>query len=193
MIIIRPKLKRPIFLGKRGGEDSWRSFETDPHLKLTRKRIFERCLPCLSDLLSSLKRGEKEIDIKRALNCLKLSIILPTYEDCLEFLQKFSSFWPEEYVYGKFGTGDPKKKTRVVVFHLDDENQRLDELKSKAQTCAESLGCAYEIRVTKGCSFPHEVLFGPCEAWKERMEVKNPERVPEIVERLERMLFGPKS
>lgn len=192
VIIIWAKLKRSIFLGKRGGEDSWRSFETDPHLKVTRTRIFSRCLPCLSDLLQQLKRDDSLIDIGNAFSCWKISVILPDYEYCLEFLHRFSSLWPSEYVCGKLGTSDPKKRTRVVVFHLDEEKDRLDGLKAKIEKCAETMDVPYEIKISRGCSFPHEALFGPCENWDKIMAVANWEMVSPVVKRLERMLYGPK-
>jgi len=179
-----------IFISKRGTKDSWTSFETDPYLRLTKKRIYERCVPCLSDLLQKLKVSPEKVVLSYALNCWKLCVILQSYEDCLHFLMLFSELWPEEYVYGKFGTGNSNKITRVVVFHLDDNFDRLRDLQFKVQKCAGKLGLPFEIKVSRGCSFPFEFLFGPSESWKKEMQVMDEGKREWVINKLREMLYG---
>ncbi|MCS7280572.1 MAG: hypothetical protein NZ583_02950 [Desulfobacterota bacterium] len=179
-----------IFVGRRGNEDSWRSFETDPTLRITKKRIYERCVPCLSDLLKALKRSPHEVSLEIPMECWKLSVILPSYDDCMRLLELFSELFPNEYVYGKFGTGDKKKPTKVVVFHLDQNVERLKDIEPKVLSICSSLTVPFEIKTSRGCSHPYEVLFGPHEMWKKKMAVINWKRLEEVIQSLEKMLYG---
>lgn len=81
-----------IYLDKRVWRDSrsnWVSFESDPKLKITKKNIYGRCVPCLINLYSQLKEGKESIELKEAFNCWKVIAILKDNEECLEVLRVY--------------------------------------------------------------------------------------------------------
>ncbi|MCX7856540.1 MAG: hypothetical protein N2513_00940 [Deltaproteobacteria bacterium] len=110
-------------------------------------------------------------------------------DDCFRFLELFSELWPDEYVHGKFGTGDPNRPTKAVVFHLEENRDWIIVLEPKVRCCAEKLSRPYELRITRGCSFPYEALFGSCENWQIEMGVINKENLGGVIKTLEKMLY----
>lgn len=175
-----------IHVGKRTSAEGWISFETDPHLTLTRRRIYQRCAPCLENLLAQLEAGVAVVDLGPAWSCWKIAVILPDLDSCWQFLELFSTRHPEEYVYGKFGTGQKERPTRAVVFHADTK-ERVDELLPKVQECAVSMGGP--VQVSRACANPYGELFGPWPEWRPQMPVRYPKRVPAAVRHLRYVLY----
>lgn len=176
-----------IYVGKKASAEGWVSFETDPHLTVTRRRIYQRCAPCLEDLLAQLKAGTATVNLGQAWSCWKITVTLPDLERCWELLELFTKRYPEEYIYGKFGTGAKERQTRAVVFHADTETRR-DELLPKVQECAALMG-GPAVEISRGCANPYANLFGPWPDWQPEMPVRYPERVPAVIQYLRRILY----
>jgi len=177
-----------IYFSKRVSGEGWISFESDPYLSKTKKRIYEKCLPCLEYFLRQLEEGKPEIDLGPAYECWKLTLIFNNLEECLTFLNAFSELYPNEYVMGKFGTGAPEKPTKAVVFHIDDKKV-LKGLAKKVQEMLRKLRLSLSIKITRGCSNPYEYLFGPSKKWKKVIPPLYPERIPEVRERIRKMIY----
>jgi len=177
-----------IFFSKRASGEGWISFESDPYLSKTKRRIYEKCLPCLENFLQQLEEGKTKIDLGPAYDCWKLTVVLNNLEECLELLNTFSELYPNEYVIGKFGTGDSEKSTKAVVFHLDDIKS-LKGLLKKVQKTLRKLNLPFSIKITRGCSNPYEYLFGPSKRWKRMIAPLYPERIPEVIKRVRKMIY----
>ncbi len=177
-----------IYFSKRVSGEGWISFESDPYLSITKRRIYEKCLPCLENFLQQLEEGRSYIDLGPAYECWKLAIILKNLEECLSFLNAFSEMYPDEYVIGKFGTGSPEKLTKVVVFHIDDKN-KLKGLVKKVRNVLQKIGLLSIVKITRGCSNPYEYLFGPSKKWKRIIAPLYPERIPEVIKRVRKMIY----
>lgn len=178
----------PIYTARRIEADGWTSFESDSHLSVTRHRMYDRCLPCLEGLLRQLRAGAARIELQEAWDCWKVTAELPNIEYCLQFLQSFEERYPQEYVYGKFGTGNPQKDTRVVVFHADNPG-RGQELFSLAWECANMFLPGSRVFVSRGCANPYEQLLGPWPDWEKKAKLKYPERVRVVTGYLQQLLY----
>jgi hypothetical protein len=177
-----------IYFSKRISGEGWISFESDPYLSKTKRRIYEKCLPCLENFLQQLEEGKTEIDLGPAYECWKLTLIFNNLEQCLDFLNAFSDLYPDEEVMGKFGTGSPEKPTKVVVFHIDDR-KALKGLVKKAREALKRVGLVSSLKITRGCSNPYEYLFGPSKRWRKTLTPLYPERIPEVIRRIRKMIY----
>ena len=177
-----------IFIAKRTSGEGWISFESDPYLTVTRQRIYQRCAPCLEDLLEQLTEGRPFIELKQAWTCFKIAVVLPDMEQCQRFLELFEARYPQEYVFGKFGTGSKNKPTRAVVFHMESVRRR-DELLPMVKECAAALKPDTEVYVSRACANPYEYLLGPWQHWQRKMQLPGPERVSGTIRRLREILY----
>ncbi len=177
-----------IYFSKRVSGEGWISFESDPYLSKTKRRIYEKCLPCLEEFLQQLEEGKREIDLGPAYDCWKLTVVLNDFEECLKLLNAFSELYPNEYVIGKFGTGTLEKPTKAVVFHVD-EKKALKGLVKKVRETLRKLNLSSSIKITRGCSNPYEYLFGPSKKWRRTINPLYPERIPEVIRRVRRMIY----
>ncbi len=104
---------RKIFLDKKVWKDfseSWVSFESDPRLRVTKKNIYGRCVPCITNLYHQLQEQKDEIELKEAYRCWKIVAILKDKEECLEVLTEYEENFLEDHsVRGKFGSSQPSK------------------------------------------------------------------------------------
>jgi hypothetical protein len=178
-----------IHVSKRVSGEGWITFETDPYLTQSKKRVYQRCLPCLEGLLSQLKSGKPEIALGPAWSCWKVTAVFPDMEHCWSFLLRFEELFPQEYVCGKLGTSDPRRPTRVVVFHLDGLDLA-EKLLPKVKEAAAATGGAPEVKLSRGCADPYEHLLGPWPEWQAVSPLRYPERVPATLARLQVLLYG---
>lgn len=176
-----------IHVGKRVSAEGWRAFESDPYLSVTRRRVYARCAPCLESLLAQLTAGAETIELGQAWDCWKITVVVPGEEDCWRFLELFEEYYPQEYVYGKFGTGSRERATRAVVFHVDTLARR-DALLPKVKDCARRITDA-AVQISRGCANPYERLFGPWPQWQAKMQLVCPKEAPAVVRYLRRVLY----
>jgi len=119
---------KKIFLDRRvwrNSRDNWVSFESDPHLRVTKENIYGRCVPCVTTLYRQLREGKEEIELREAFDCWKVIAVLRTQEECLEVLQEYEeTCLGNQYVKGKFGSSQPAASTKVLMFHTDDKQER---------------------------------------------------------------------
>ncbi|HLD30126.1 MAG TPA: hypothetical protein VJC03_07265, partial [bacterium] len=81
-----------IFLDRRvwsDSRDNWVSFESDPKLEVTKRNIYGRCVPCITNLYEQLKEEKEEIELKEAYQCWKVVAVLKDKEECLEVLNEY--------------------------------------------------------------------------------------------------------
>ncbi len=167
----------------------WVSFESHPRLQKSKANIYERCLPCIQNLYYQLKDGLDEIDLGRAYVCWKVTAVVPTLEDALCLLAQMEKDPPLDYIYGKLGTGKSATATKAVVFHAEGMKERelLEQALRNYASRAELK--ILDLIVSRGCASLHEELFGPWNRWGPATRVKHPDKVPEILEKIKKMLF----
>jgi hypothetical protein len=120
---VRGQGMKKIFLDKRvwrNSRDNWVSFESGPNLRVTKRNIDGRCVPCITNLYQQLQAGKEEIELKEAYQCWKVVAILKDKEECLEVLREYEeNFLGDHSVKGKFGSSLPTKLTKVLMFHIE--------------------------------------------------------------------------
>jgi len=167
----------------------WVSFESDPRLKKTKANIYGRCLPCIQNLYYQLKQGLDEIALGMAYNCWKVTAVVGTLEDAFSLLMEFEKRRPTDHVYGKLGSGSPGAKTKVVVFHTEDTEQR-DLIQRALEECASQAGnIIIDIQISRACAILYEGLFGDWHNWQPLTKIKYPKNVGRILERIKKVLY----
>lgn len=184
-----------IYVDKRVWRDSrsnWVSFESDPKLKITKKNIYGRCVPCLINLYNQLKEGKESIELKEAFNCWKVIAILKDNEECLEVLRVYEeNFLKNHYVKGKFGSSDPSKLTKVLIFHTENEEDR-DRLFEELKECVKSVNSSSRVFYQRGCTNLFHELLGDWKKWGKVTPIKKPELRQILLERIKRLLYWEK-
>lgn len=195
-------MEKGIFIGKKtsaGKEGCWRSFESDPHLKETKRKIYDRCVPCMEWLHTQLKEGKKEIHLGEAYDCWKVIAVVNTEEECLELLKEYEErFLSSKDVRGRFGTSDESIPTRVVIFNAESEAER-DRLLREVEQCVMEVypvrclsnGVNLKPRVfyQRACANLYYPLLGPWQNWQRIETLLHPEFVPQIIERIRKLLY----
>ena len=177
----------PIHLGRSRSREGWLSFETDDRLTGTKRRLHERCLPCLTGLYEQLKAGVRQVELREAWTCWKVTAVVDDDEECLEVLRLFGERFPEEPVRGKLG-GGVGRETSAVIFHTESEERR-DEL---AALLGEVLSAHFPSRtvfVSRGCGNPYEQLLGPWQEWRPVSPIRWPDEVRGVVAALRDSLY----
>jgi hypothetical protein len=167
----------------------WVSFESNPRLDMTRKNIYGKCVPCIASLYEQLKMGKEEVDLGAAYNCWKVVAILGSLDECLELLSVFEKmFLKKRHIMGRFGSGDERKPTKVIVFNAANAKDR-DRLLGELKICAEKTGLKVDIFSHRGCAELYHELLGDSKDWKKTEKIKNTEVVPYILDRIQKMLY----
>jgi hypothetical protein len=184
-----------IFLGKgvwRDSRDNWVSFESDPKLRVTKENIYGRCVPCITNLYQQLKAGKEEIELKEAYHCWKVVAVLKDKEECLEVLREYEeNFLGNHYVKGKFGSSQASKKSKVLMFHTEDEGEK-DRLFKELQGCVKKINSDAKVFCQKACANLYDDLLGDWKDWKEVTKIKNPDIRSVLLERIKRLLYWEK-
>lgn len=186
---------RRIYLDKRvwrNSRDNWVSFESDPKLGVTKSNIYGRCVPCITNLYQQLQEGKEEIELKEAYQCWKVVAVLKDKEECLELLREYEeNFLGNHYVKGKFGSSLPTKPTKVLMFHIENEEER-DRILKELQTCVEKVNPQAKVFYQRACANLYYDLLGDWKDWKEVTRIKNPEVRPMLLERIKKLLYWEK-
>ena len=64
----------------------WVSFESTPNLEETKRDIYGKCVPCISNLYEQLRAGKVEINLGPAYSCWKVVAILANDDECMQVL-----------------------------------------------------------------------------------------------------------
>jgi hypothetical protein len=170
----------------------WVSFESNPGLERTKKDIYGRCVPCMTGLYEQLKEGKTEINLGNAYQCWKLVVPFKDIEECTLYLYEFEKdFLQDMNVKGRFGSGDPSKTTKVIVFNAESEEER-DRLYSTLAACALRTNPEATILVHRACADLYHELLGNWRGWSKTEPIRNPAMVKTILERIKRALFWEK-
>lgn len=183
---------KKIYIDKRVWRDSrqnWVSFESDPKLSVTKRNIYGRCVPCLYNLYRQLQEEREYIELKEAYNCWKVIAILNSKEECLEVLRIYEEdFLKDHFVKGKFGSSQPSKSSKVLMFHTEDEEER-DRLLRELKICAHSVNPHSKVFYQRACTNLFHELLGDWRDWKQVTPIKRPELRPIILEKIKRLLY----
>ena len=186
---------KKIFLDKRVWEDSrdnWVSFESDPNLRVTKENIYGRCVPCISNLYQQLQEGKEEIALKEAYQCWKVVAVLNDKEECFEVLGEYEKhFLGDHPVRGKFGSSQPSRSSKVLMFHTEDEGER-DRLLKELKVCVKKVNPEAKVFYQRACANLYHDLLGDWKDWKEVTRIKNPKVRPMLIERIKRLLYWEK-
>ncbi|MHB8767244.1 MAG: hypothetical protein ACYDA8_23290 [Deferrisomatales bacterium] len=177
----------PIHLGKRPSREGWLSFETDDHLRGTKDRLWNRCLPCLTGLYEALRAGAGELALLEAWDCWKVTAVVDSLDEGLEVLSRFGEAHPGEPVYGKVG-GGVGRPTCAVVFHTEGEARR-DELLALLGSALARFFPGRTAFASRACGNPYEALLGPWPTWTRPCPLRHPERVPAVLTALRDSLY----
>ena len=186
---------KKIYLDKRvwrNSRDNWVSFESDPKLRVTKGNIYGRCVPCITNLYKQLQEEKEEIELKEAYHCWKVVAVLKDKEECLEVLKEYEeNFLGDHYVKGKFGSNLATKPTKVLMFHVEDEEER-DRILKELQACVEKVSPNAEVFYQRACTNLYYDLLGDWKDWKEVTRIKNPDVRPVLLERIKKLLYWEK-
>jgi hypothetical protein len=184
-----------IFLDKRvwrNSRNNWVSFESDPRLRVTKKNIYGRCVPCITNLYQQLQEGKEEIELKEAYQCWKVVAVLNDQEECFEVLREYEeNFLEDHYVKGKIGSSHPSKSSKVLMFHTEDEGER-DRLLKELRACVQRVNPDAEVFYQRACTNLYYDLLGDWRDWREITKLKNPDVRPIVMERIRKLLFWEK-
>lgn len=170
----------------------WISFEDNQGLKETKKDIYGKCVPCITNLYEQLKEGKTEIDLGPAFMCWKVVTVLDSMEECVELLCELEKVLPENVkVKGRFGSVDESKTTKVVVFNVSGDPQR-KKIYEMLQDCSRRVNPRAEITYHRGCVELYHELFGDWKAWHQKEAIKKPEAVAALIDRIRKVLFWEK-
>ena len=186
---------KKIFLDKgvwRESGDHWVSFESDPNLRVTKQNIYGRCVPCITNLYEQLLDGKEEIELKEAYRCWKVVAVLRDREECLEVLREYEeNFLGDHQVKGKFGSSQPSKESKVLMFHTENDEEK-DCLFQELQSCVKKVNRDANVFCQKACANLYQDLLGDWQGWKEVTRIKNPEFRSTLLERIKKLLYWEK-
>jgi hypothetical protein len=172
-----------------GNERKWVSFESSPRLEKTKKDIYGKCVPCITNLYEQLQAGKTEIRLSSAFRCWKIVVQAPDMDACIDFLDTLEKDTPEDmYVRGRFGSGDESKSTKVIVFNADSDAEK-DEIRHRVKATASQFDPELPVTCHKACADLYHELLGDWREWKEIQPIRKPEAVRHILERIRKVLF----
>ncbi len=167
----------------------WVSFESTPNLEETKRDIYGKCVPCISNLYEQLQAGKTDVNLGPAYNCWKVVAVLANDDECVQVLAEFErEFLGERTIKGRFGSGDAQKPTRVIVFSAPDEAEK-DRLFEEVAICSRRVNPEAHVFFHRGCAELYHELFGDWMSWRQTETIKTPEAVKEILARIRKMLF----
>jgi hypothetical protein len=186
---------KKIFVDKRvwkNSRDNWVSFESDPRLRVTKKNIYGRCVPCITNLYQQLQEGKEEIELKEAYQCWKVIAVLKDKEECFEVLREYEeNFLGDHYVKGKIGSSRPSNSSKVLMFHTEDEEER-DRLLNELQSCIQRVNPNAKVFYQRACTNLYYDLLGDWREWKEVTKINNPNIRSALIERIKKLLYWEK-
>jgi hypothetical protein len=170
-------------------ELKWVSFESHPKLGKTKKDIYGRCLPCISNLYEQLKEKKEMVNLGRAYHCWKVVAVVESQDECLALLTEFEeAFLGDRLIKGRFGSGDETKKTKVIVMNADSEEDR-DRLFEELRACADKANLKASVTFHRGCVELYHEIFGDWKRWKETSSVENQAAIDIVLKRIRQVLY----
>ncbi len=177
-IYVNPKMS------KKGG---WTSFESDPHMRETQKRIHQRCLPCIKNLYQQLLEGKRSIDLGPAYVCWKVVLVLESIEECLMVLETYrDTYLGTRYICGRYGSKNGSG-TQAIVVVAENELER-DLLMHEMGSCLSILGLKRDLFFSKGCADPFEKVAGPWRKWQKNTPIRTDRNMRKVIDQLESLL-----
>lgn len=184
-----------IFIDKRYFTDKkakWVSFEDTQGLKETKKDIYGKCVPCITNLYEQLRDGRTIVELGPALRCWKVVVVMDSMEECVDLLSELETLLEGDIkVKGRFGSVDETKTTKVIVFNVSGETQR-KKLYEMLQVCSKQVNPLAEVTYHRGCVELYHELFGDWKLWEKTSIVKKPEAIKPIIKRIRKVLFWDK-
>ena len=168
-------------------EKFWVSFESDPGLRKTKANIYGRCLPCIENLFTQLRKGYNEIMLGNAYNCWKISAVVKDVDECIKLLSVFENKFPGGHVYGKFGSSRTHTATKVVVFHTEKIFER-DRIYDALTKCLIGINHEDEIQISRACAVLYENILGDWRNWQPTTPIKYPENIQKQINIIKRIL-----
>ena len=170
----------------------WVSFESTPNLEETKKEIYGKCVPCISNLYEQLQAGKSEVYLGPAYNCWKVVAVMASDDECLQVLTEFEKeFLGDRRIKGRFGSGDEEKPTRVIVFSAPTGKER-DRLLEEVSICCRAVNPEARTFYHRGCAELYHELFGDSMNWRETEAIKKPEAIEGILATIRKRLFWEK-
>lgn len=167
----------------------WVSFESTPNLENTKKDIYGRCVPCITNLYEQLREGKREILLGPAFTCWKVVAVVDDEAQAIEILKEYERrFLGDRKLKGRFGSGDATKATRVIVFNPQDDREK-DRLLAEVTQCAESVSDHCEVFCHKACGELYHELLGDWRKWHETEPIKKPEVIGSLLEKIRKILY----
>jgi hypothetical protein len=74
------------------------------------------------------------------------------------------------------------------VFHAEDETAR-DQVRERLETCVPEVNKNGEVQVSRACAVLYGEILGDWREWQPVTELKYPERVDALIERIRKTLF----
>jgi len=168
-------------------KDGWTSFESDPHLRNTKKAIHQRCLPCIKNLYQQLIQGEKSIELGTAFDCWKVVVVMETVEECLDILEIYRDrFLIDRHIRGRYG-GKNASSTQAIVVMAENELDR-DNLVAQMNSCLTTIGLKRTVFYSKGCADPYEKILGPWKIWQQKAPIRHDKNIKSVINNLDQLL-----
>ncbi len=182
-------MDRQIHLGDKSSRQGyWTSFENDPHLTITRKNIYGRCVPCIESLLNQLVEGKQAIELNQAFDCWKVVVVLDDETECLKVLaayeQKSLSI---PHLRGRFGSKE-KEGGKAVIFHADSREER-DLILLDLKRCVKEVKPDARVFFSRACTYLHGQVLGDGSDWEKVTPVKHRENIAEVIRRCRKSLY----
>ncbi len=182
-------MKKRIYIGDRSSRQGyWTSFESTPHLTVTRKNIYGRCVPCIENLLDQLINGVQSIELRQAFDCWKVVALLNDEMECFKVLDVYEDLsFSLSHVRGRFGSRESEGK-KAVIFHADSEEER-DAILSELQQAVKQVNPPAKVFYSRACDYLHGQVLGDGINWEKVTPVKYPENVAEVIRRCKKSLY----
>lgn len=182
-------MHKQIYLGDRSSRQGyWTSFESDPHLTLTRNSIYGRCVPCIESLMNQLVEGKDAIKLNQAFDCWKVVVVLDDETECLQLLavleQRAS---PVHRLRGRFGSKE-KEGGKAVIFNADNCEER-DLILSYLEQSVKQVKPDARVFYSRACNYLHGQVLGDGSDWATVTPLKNPENIAEVIRRCRKALY----
>jgi len=181
-----------LYFGKRSPRgEHWISFDTDPKLEGNRRRLRERCIPCIENLLSQLEEGRREIALNQAYSCWKVVAVLRSEEECLRVLEEYERRFlrgSSRRLLGRYGSARRDSPTKAIVINADSERER-DEIMRELEECAKAVNPEAKVFCSRACAILFGELLGDWREWKKVTPIKHPEKIEEVKERIKKILY----
>jgi hypothetical protein len=136
-----------------------------------------------------LQAGKEEIELKEAYHCWKVVAVLKDREECLEVLREYEeNFLEDHYVKGKFGSSLPTKPTKVLMFHIEEEEER-DRILKELKACVKKVNPDSKVFYQRACANLYYDLLGDWKEWREVTKIKNPTIRSALIDRIKKLLY----